>query len=562
MDGINKFRCACQRGYEGKYCEIDIDECKSSPCIHGKCWQNSDENAFIRRLEHSSTATLSPVTTLTSFKLDSHSASTTSLDLFINYKFDYTKAAGYWCECDLGYSGANCELKTNECESSPCGSNGKCVDLVNHFKCVCLAGYTGRTCEQNINECQVYSPCAESSRCHDLVPDYNSLMANKSNLDASNTDLYLEGYYCDCSELNEKLFRSTGSRDVIYAGQNCSIKLNACENKKHLCKHDSTCQSILVRSPDNRTQHQDFDCLCKPGFTGKYCEVLTTFRMDGTYFLNKYFSLAQVSQANAYRFHMKFDFRVKNAYKLSQMSEKMPLIYLESFTSMNNFLLFEVSLHGEYISVANSRLNLYDNIGFVYHHDENLESQQSNLWHSLEIMMLDENTYQINYSVKKMKLSVSKKFNLINVDTFGNLTKASQFIPMIKKLAPTSFTLGKAYNLLYKNLNSYEALKATGEQQIYKNDNYLNNFCVRDFTLNNAILYKSVNDKNEIDSNTNKLKFGCDEKLVTGVVDRCSSNVQASTCLNNATCIDGWFNYECIDCKWPFYGKRCQLGKI
>ena len=30
------YRCACDSGYSGQDCNIDIDECQSSPCRHGK----------------------------------------------------------------------------------------------------------------------------------------------------------------------------------------------------------------------------------------------------------------------------------------------------------------------------------------------------------------------------------------------------------------------------------------------------------------------------------------------------------------------------------------------
>ena len=36
VDQINGYKCQCQAGYTGMDCEVDIDECQSSPCINGK----------------------------------------------------------------------------------------------------------------------------------------------------------------------------------------------------------------------------------------------------------------------------------------------------------------------------------------------------------------------------------------------------------------------------------------------------------------------------------------------------------------------------------------------
>ena len=32
------FRCRCRRGFSGPRCEINVDECSSSPCLHGFCY--------------------------------------------------------------------------------------------------------------------------------------------------------------------------------------------------------------------------------------------------------------------------------------------------------------------------------------------------------------------------------------------------------------------------------------------------------------------------------------------------------------------------------------------
>jgi len=36
VDQVNNYTCQCQDGYAGHDCEVEIDECQSSPCIHGE----------------------------------------------------------------------------------------------------------------------------------------------------------------------------------------------------------------------------------------------------------------------------------------------------------------------------------------------------------------------------------------------------------------------------------------------------------------------------------------------------------------------------------------------
>ena len=68
-------------GFEGISCEIDTDECQSSPCFNN--------------------ATCIDVTD------------------------------GYFCTCSLGFTGDQCEENIDDCRPGVCANGGTCVDIVN-----------------------------------------------------------------------------------------------------------------------------------------------------------------------------------------------------------------------------------------------------------------------------------------------------------------------------------------------------------------------------------------------------------------------------------------------
>lgn len=62
-------------GYEGKNCEMDVDECEAQPCENGgKCSQRSDPRHY---------GVLAQLST----------------------SFSYEKAAGFLCKCLSGFTG-------------------------------------------------------------------------------------------------------------------------------------------------------------------------------------------------------------------------------------------------------------------------------------------------------------------------------------------------------------------------------------------------------------------------------------------------------------------------
>ncbi|KAJ8388788.1 hypothetical protein AAFF_G00130210 [Aldrovandia affinis] len=136
QEGIKSYSCLCWPGYEGDHCEVDIDECAAEPCENGgACFERSDVSNY---------------------------GALPQLD----WEFSYTDAAGYLCECLPGFTGENCSVNIDECESAPCQNGASCEDLINSYECVCSPGYAGAHCEVDIDECES-GPCQNGAWCED-----------------------------------------------------------------------------------------------------------------------------------------------------------------------------------------------------------------------------------------------------------------------------------------------------------------------------------------------------------------------------------------------------------
>ncbi|XP_062121854.1 protein crumbs isoform X6 [Drosophila sulfurigaster albostrigata] len=233
------YKCYCTPGFTGIHCDSDVDECLSHPCLHGATCHN--------------------------------------------------KINAYECDCKPGYQGENCEIDIDECISNPCSNGSTCIDMINNFTCSCIPGMTGRICDIDIDDC-ISAPCQNNGLCIDE----------------------LGGFHCDCSgtgyegkncELNIDECVSNpcknGARCIDkvkdyfcechggYNGKNCEQDINECESNP--CQYNSTClersNSTLYQMSKNmdlpRVFSQSFsyenasgyECVCVPGIIGKNCEI-------------------------------------------------------------------------------------------------------------------------------------------------------------------------------------------------------------------------------------------------------------------------------------------------
>ncbi|XP_069067925.1 von Willebrand factor D and EGF domain-containing protein isoform X1 [Pleurodeles waltl] len=91
--GRGEYLCSCLPGYEGEHCQVNIDDCKSSPCGLSRC-----------------------------------------IDEINNYS----------CECIQGLKGRNCQEDIDECSTSPCFPGVVCSNTFGSYQCgSCPRGLEG-----------------------------------------------------------------------------------------------------------------------------------------------------------------------------------------------------------------------------------------------------------------------------------------------------------------------------------------------------------------------------------------------------------------------------------
>eukprot|EP00062_Callorhinchus_milii_P009418 gi/632953214/ref/XP_007892282.1/ PREDICTED: protein eyes shut homolog [Callorhinchus milii] len=93
QDHVNNYSCTCTQGWMGTHCDVDIDECYPMPCVHGICVQNKPGRA-------------------------------------------------YTCFCSPGYVGINCELNYNDCFIYTCPAGFLCRDGLNNISCLPMISFT------------------------------------------------------------------------------------------------------------------------------------------------------------------------------------------------------------------------------------------------------------------------------------------------------------------------------------------------------------------------------------------------------------------------------------
>lgn len=134
---LGSYTCVCPRGWTGRNCSDNIDECSAdpSPCQNGAACSDCvpvPNVAVVDPMEQAN-----PVCSL-----------------------------GYMCACPEGFFGDNCEVDVDYCVSSPCENGASCHDIMGEagYNCTCPSGFAGVNCEEDVDECEA-GPCQNGGTC-------------------------------------------------------------------------------------------------------------------------------------------------------------------------------------------------------------------------------------------------------------------------------------------------------------------------------------------------------------------------------------------------------------
>lgn len=143
IDAVNDFRCICPVGFFGDDCSREYNACDSNPCLHGgQCSAVRREKEFTCHCQPGFEGTYCEKNT---DDCDPNPCPVGYIckDLTLNHS----------CECPPGFRGPSCSINIDECHENACYNNGQCIDGILGYSCNCPSGFTGLRCEEDVDEC-------------------------------------------------------------------------------------------------------------------------------------------------------------------------------------------------------------------------------------------------------------------------------------------------------------------------------------------------------------------------------------------------------------------------
>ncbi|XP_064605715.1 uncharacterized protein LOC135470608 [Liolophura sinensis] len=210
----SQYYCCCDAGYTGDFCDQDVDECASNPCVNGGTCTQPQPNSFL-------------------------------------------------CSCPLLFSGPTCERRKT-CADNPCLNNGMCFPgTLDSFQCACVEGFTGEFCESlNTPPTRPTTTVTTPTQSTTTTPAPRPFC--EPNYYGPSCSVYCKsdpgcdsGYFTCDPKTGEKLC-SEG-----WMGQNCDTR-----NTSYV--PDAECPDSFCR---NGAFCKNSTCCCAAGYTGRLCHI-------------------------------------------------------------------------------------------------------------------------------------------------------------------------------------------------------------------------------------------------------------------------------------------------
>ena len=321
---INSYRCTCGAGYAsgicdydfideytaacavmesddsdlyGGNCEIDVNECDSSPCVNGAACDDSTTDAAISLHAYRCTCTAG----------------------YANGWCEYDFIAQYDAECAVAESSlssthsGNCDVDVDECSSMPCVHGSACDDslsnssvAVHTYRCECRAGYANGACvydyaasyeaqctvlssaassqfsgncDVDVDECGS-NPCLNGAGCFessggttDVSPHAFRCVCLSGYASGSCDYDYHDSYTTECTMLESKIDLSV-SFNLNYRLEltaMCDIDVDECASGP--CQNSAACYESTVEGSD--VTAGIYECECADGWEGYNCAIDT-----------------------------------------------------------------------------------------------------------------------------------------------------------------------------------------------------------------------------------------------------------------------------------------------